>query len=212
MSADVHLKSRRSLLTAGLGALGATVASMLGRPLPVLANGEAVVVGGTYESATSKTRLANTAFGSTNTILEAATDQGTALDGSSNYGGVGVRGHGHEYRATGVRATTRFGTALKAEAEGDAAHAVVTVGRLAFDRSGVATIPAGATGVSVSVTRSPLRNSSFILLTPQANLGGRSLWYVMDVQARKFSVRMSSSRSSATRVSWLILDKFEPIG
>jgi hypothetical protein len=54
-------------------------------------------------------------------------------------------------------------------------------------------------GVDVSST-------SFVLLTPMANLGARSLWFTLDAANDKFVIRISSSRASATKVSWLLLN------
>jgi hypothetical protein len=52
-------RTRRSLLTAGLGGLAAWIASALGRASPVRAEGEYIQVGGDYYSATSTTRIEN---------------------------------------------------------------------------------------------------------------------------------------------------------
>jgi hypothetical protein len=50
---------RRAVLAAGIGALAAFVTRAIDRPAPVAADGEAVVVGGTYEDVASTTTLGN---------------------------------------------------------------------------------------------------------------------------------------------------------
>ena len=69
--------------------------------------------------------------------------------------------------------------------------------------SGVATIAAG----NVSVAVSPGVNvtaSSFVLLTPQANIGSRGLWYTTNPSAETITIHISSSRTSATKIAWLL--------
>jgi hypothetical protein len=83
-------------------------------------------------------------------------------------------------------------------------HALKTHGRLSLSTSGVAIIPAGSISKklhpSVAVTV-----GSFVLLTPMANLGGRDLWFTKNVRANTISVHISARRTSATKVSWLLL-------
>jgi hypothetical protein len=50
-------QSRRALLGGLLGGLAAFAAQTLGRPIPVRAQGQAMVVGGVYTDATSVTSL-----------------------------------------------------------------------------------------------------------------------------------------------------------
>jgi hypothetical protein len=72
--------------------------------------------------------------------------------------------------------------------------------------SGVATIPATKT----TVTLNPLTmvsSLSFVLLTPMANLGGRSLWFTLDSVTNRLTIRMSSKRTSPTKVAWLMFDR-----
>lgn len=68
----------------------------------------------------------------------------------------------------------------------------------------MATIGAGKKGVTVSpgVNVTP---SSFVLLTPKTNLGGRNLWFTTNATANIITIRMSSARSSGTKVAWLLL-------
>ena len=46
---------------------------------------------------------------------------------------------------------------------------------------------------------------SFVLLTPMTNLGGRDLWFTRNAADDKFTIRMSSTRGSDTKVAWLLL-------
>ncbi|HEX6128362.1 MAG TPA: hypothetical protein VF071_04995 [Candidatus Limnocylindria bacterium] len=110
--------------------------------------------------------------------------------GRSN-AGQGVRGQATS--GVGLYGTATNGFALR------------TSGRLKADKvSGVATIPAGSTGVTISPGVN-VTSSSFVLLTPRANIGSRGLWYVPNTTANTFRIRMSSSRSSNTKVAWLLL-------
>ena len=83
-------RSRRALLAGALGGIGAVVAGAIGRASPLRAEGEAVVVGGDYNTATSTTTLASSTQGVT--VLRAEnTARGTAIEGVSA-GDAGVVG------------------------------------------------------------------------------------------------------------------------
>jgi hypothetical protein len=101
--------------------------------------------------------------------------------------------HGESSSGTGVYGSASTGYALH------------TSGRIKADRvSGLATIPAGRTTVTlapgVNVTA-----SSFVLLTPKANIGARSLWFTTDAVHNKIAIHLSSTRTVSTRVAWLLL-------
>jgi hypothetical protein len=84
-------------------------------------------------------------------------------------------------------------------------YALRTNGRLKADKvSGVATIAANMTSVTVT-PGVDVTASSFLLLTPKANLGGRDLWFTTNATANTFTIRLSSSRTSNTSVAWLLL-------
>jgi hypothetical protein len=51
--------SRRALLAAALGGIGAWAAGAIGRASPVKAEGQTVVVGGEYADAASVTKISN---------------------------------------------------------------------------------------------------------------------------------------------------------
>jgi hypothetical protein len=50
-----------------------------------------------------------------------------------------------------------------------------------------------------------LIDSSFVLLTPMANIGSRALWFTTSTSADSITIRLSSSRSSSTKIAWLLL-------
>ena len=203
-------KSRRAVLAGALGGLGAWAASAVGHASPVRAEGENIVVGGEYETASSRTFLRNVL--NNNRVLEAQSEgSGIAVLGSSTgsvglYGvsnsSSGVYGSGNGANATGVHGFSFSGTALRGTSS--TGVALATTGRLKFGTSGVATINAGSTkrvvdpGVNVT-------SGSFVLLTPKAKLGGRDLWFTTNLPDNKFTIRMSSARSSNTKVAWLLL-------
>jgi hypothetical protein len=258
----IRSRSRRALLGGVLGGLGAWVASAVGRTSPVLAEGEAVVVGGEYTTATSVTRLQNSSNSATVFMAQSAgagvgvwgesaayyavngvSGSGAGLRGisSSNHAVVAYSdatqkasvlaesgGHstgllGYSGSATPVAldrtgvygvadqdATSRGVSGYSPSGIGlygssDTGFALRTSGRLKADRaSGVATIRAGRTSVSVNPGLD-ITSSSFVLITPKANVGSRALWFTTDTTGNTFSIRMSSSRSSNTRVAWLLV-------
>jgi hypothetical protein len=84
-------------------------------------------------------------------------------------------------------------------------YAIRGSGRLGFDKvSGVATLAAGSTSKTVSPGVN-VTSSSFVLLTPKVKLGGRDLWFTTNATANTLTIHMSSSRSSTTKVAWLLL-------
>jgi hypothetical protein len=190
---ESKLRSRRALLAGVLGGLGAWAATAVGRSSPVRAGVDGDVVLGAGNSATARTSITNFQNDTTVFWAESATDLGGG-------GGIGVEGssdsghgvNGRSATGVGLYGTTTSGLALQ------------TVGRAKFSTSGVATINAG----NISVTVTPgvnVTSGSFVLLTPKANIGTRALWFTTDATHNKFTIRMSSSRSSGTRVAWLLL-------
>lgn len=209
--------SRRGLLASLGAAIAGAVAISLGRAMPVQAEGEAMVVGGDYDDATTLTFLGNkannsdvfraTSFGSGIAVTGVSVSH-VGVYGAGNMGvfgdstavaGRGVHGEGFvgveglSNGGIGVRAWTLKGVALE------------TTGRIqALQISGVATIPTGATTLvitpGVAVT-----SQSFVLLTPKTKLGGRDLWFTTDPAAGTFTIRISSARTAVTRIAWLLL-------
>jgi len=255
--------SRRALLVGAIGGIGAVAAGAVARVSPVRAEGEAIVVGGEYTTATSQTKLLNQANGST-VFWAASTAGGIGVYGTSDssyavYGtstsSVGVFGssetdsgvygasfagspepairgwhggngtavlggsgsvptakpktgvYGHANQDSGSKGVWGFsgrGAGVYGQAS-SAGYALRANGRIKVDKvSGVATINKG----NVSVTLNPgvkVTASSFVLLTPRANIGSRGLWYSTNPTAGTITVHLSSSRTSATKIGWLLL-------
>jgi hypothetical protein len=95
MSPDTHpieskSPSRRALLAGVLGGLGAWAAGAIGRASPVRAEGEAIVVGGEYTTATSPTSISNQTNG-LDVFVAQSSGNGIAVSGFSN-SQIGVYG------------------------------------------------------------------------------------------------------------------------
>jgi hypothetical protein len=114
------VRSRRELLAAAAGGVLALVAGAIGHPPPVrAADGEAVLVGGEYDS-TSATRITNSSP-RISTAVEGtpAWDSSTAFRGDSPHG-IAVHGvsdsyvgvWGHSASVVGVRGTSDSGRAV----------------------------------------------------------------------------------------------------
>ena len=148
-------------------------------------------------------------------------NDGSAVYGQADDGGTGVFGLSSGIYVASPSKTGVYGRTTHADAnargvwgESDAGsglygktstgYALQTVGRLNIGTSGVASIAAGTTtkvvapGVDVST-------GSFVLLTPAADIGTRRLWYTKDIGADTITIHLSSSRTSPTKVAWLLL-------
>jgi hypothetical protein len=136
-----------------------------------------------------------------------------AVRGYSNHT-TGVLGDGGENGVYGlsvggvaVRAWSGLGTGVWASCHPlEEGLAVKTEGHVEFRHiSGVATIPAGKTSITIT-PRVGVRATSFVLLTPRTNLGPRALWYVTDRIRSRLTIKISSPRTSPTRIGWLLLN------
>lgn len=116
---------------------------------------------------------------------------------------TGVFGHAAQASSSrGVWGSSPAGAGLYGES--DSGFGLEVVGRATFSTSGVATISAGNDRVTVTPGVN-VTASSFVLLTPKISVGGRDIWFTQDTAANTFTIRMSSSRPSATRIAWLFL-------
>ena len=197
-------RSRRNLLTGVLGGLvGAAAATLAGaqRALGVGGDdGTPVLVGGQYYDVRTETVFSN------------STDGTTALSGRSQAGGYGLVGFSDSGTGVygtsdgiGVVGTTNGGIGVLAGTHVPSGVALKVDGRLVAGRiSGRATIAKGKTSVAVA-PGVDVRPSSFILLTPQVNLGGRDLWFTTNPAADSFTIHLSGPRPSPSRVAWLLL-------
>lgn len=165
------------------------------------------------------------------TGVYATSQSGTGVYGSSGDSGIGVQGEsdsgygvegvsdiGYGVHATsssgrGVSAFTFSGTGVYSISQsGTGVHArsltgygLQTYGRLDLNEiSGVATIPIGSITVTVALSED-VTDGSFAMLTPWAKLAGRDLWFSLDTAADTLTIKMSSSRTKTTKVSWLLL-------
>ncbi len=103
----------------------------------------------------------------------------------------------------GIRGEASSGVGLYGTAS--SGYALRTSGRVRVDKvSGVATIAAGRTSVTVS-PGVDVTSSAFVLLTPRTNIAGRALWFSTSATANTITIRMSTKRSSSTSVAWLLL-------
>ncbi len=116
------IRSRRTLLTAALGAAAATAATALGRPLGVAAVDTGTIsIGGDYTDVRSTTSLTNTT--NNKTILFA--DMEPQGDGAQTNGGVAITGissavdgagvHGHSPHFSGLRGTSLDGFGVRGD-------------------------------------------------------------------------------------------------
>jgi hypothetical protein len=128
-------------------------------------------------------------------------------------GKVGVYGYaGQDSAARGVYGRSTSGQGVRGQAtSGSGVYATATTGyalrtsgRVRVDKaSGVATIAATKT----SVTLTPgldVTTSSFVLLTPKADLGTRRLWYTTDATNNRFTIRVSSAATVDHQIGWLL--------
>ena len=201
MTADLETRSptRRAVLAGTLAGIGAWAVGALGRANPVKADGETVVIGGNYPNAESLTGILNQT-NSEDVFSVASTHQGTALKALSN-SGIGANLISN-FNA-GVWAIGK--PAIVAQPSGED-YAIRAMGRVEFQKiSGVAVIAAGRTQITIRPGVN-MNIGSFLLLTPRSNLGGRDLWFTTDPMNERFTIHLSSARTTATRVSWLLLD------
>ena len=224
MTTDLNRpRTRRALLGAAVGAVGASVIGAVAAPGLALADddGAPILVGSQFGDVRSLTSLANST--NDNAVFAASSaGGGNAIAGSSasasgvhgeSSSGVGVSGfsasatavEGDSLSGIGISATASTGIALRASASDPKGTALLTSGRIRVDGvSGVATILAGTT----SVTFTPgvdLVNTSFVLLTPKANIGARALWFSTNTTANTISIHLSPSRPKRTNVAWLLI-------
>lgn len=138
--------------------------------------------------------------------------RGFGLSGSSFQQGYGVRGEGSygvrgDGELVGVYGQSSTGTGVRAIAIQSTGYALNTLGRLKLEgASGVATIPANRKSVATLVGVD-LDAAAFALLSANANIGRRALWYTFDLPNNTLIVNISSvySTTKALKVSYLLL-------
>jgi len=227
--------TRRTLLGGMLGALAGAALGAVGRPAAVLADGEAVKVGGVYGNSHTATELKNSANDNT-VFMAVSTHGGYAVVGETAYGpaavegrqtgsgvivsgtlgaggtGVQAQSNGSEAinavgldQADGVLASTQHGTALIALGGAADSNALEVVGQASFSRSGVATIKSGKSQVVVDLD--PVRAGTFAVATLQQYRAGV---YVASAElstaAKTLTIRLNKNVASATKVGWLAFE------
>jgi hypothetical protein len=217
-------RTRRALLGAAAGAVGAAVIGGLAAPQRALAggnDGSPILVGSQFFDVRGLTVLSNAS--TNNDVFNASTSgSGKAIYGSSG-SGFGVYGQsvsaigvfGYSAAATAVRGdspsgvavwgVTTTGIGLEGTADQPGGQALHTSGRIRAEKvSGVAVIAAGNT----SVTLTPgvdVVDASFVLLTPMTKLSGRDLWFTKKTTVNTITIHISSARTAPTKVAWLLL-------
>jgi len=108
---------------------------------------------------------------------------------------VGVFGVADRPGGRGVLARSRDGRAIQAN------------GRVRFSTSGVATIPAGASEVTVTPAFRVV-GSAKVLATQQGNAGSPATlrFVAIDLAANAFTVHMTEAVATSTPVAWFVLD------
>jgi hypothetical protein len=144
--------TRRALLAGSLGALAAYVAQALGRPLSARATDGDVIHVGDDLSATSVTRIVNTA--NAENVITAESQQGVGLSGISD---VQPGVSGRSSTGNGVRGTSDFGAGVSGTGEiGVSGGGTTGVSGSGFERgvlgdsvSGVGVLGSAGTGTGV---------------------------------------------------------------
>lgn len=175
-----------------VGGIGVVAYTKTGRGLYAVSD-DNIAVDATSYGANYAVRAA--AFNATAATFVTGSDFGAGVEVQvQNAGnGRGAIEANHTGNGPAVQATAAKGFTIHGSA------------RLRFEKvSGVATVPAGSTGVTISPGVN-VTGGSFVLLTPRANIGSRGLWYVPNATANTFRIRMSASRSSNTKIAWLLL-------
>ena len=207
MATDTETPSSRRALLAVVGGAAAAFATHALRPLAARAEDESIQVGGEYTTAQSVTSIRNQT--NAEDVFYARTDssgvaiRGVSASGWGVFGQSGDRGvFGLSETGSGVVGTSGSGTGVVAASD---SIGLRVVGRIVIDQvSGVATIPAGSRSRTVDPGVSIVA-ASRVLLTPMANLGSRALWVTMNASADTFTIRLGSSRSSSTKIAWLLV-------
>lgn len=218
---DPGIHSRRSMLAAAAGAVGAVVLQAIGRPSPVRAEGETVVVGGEFNTATSVTKITSTAdivvlearngsAGSTGVGLRAHSNNGTAIQASSSNLTPAVRADTTIY---GFHNGTQLGhspVVARFEVHEQSptfatAIGLQVIGKAQLSKSGVATVLAGHKNVVVSVSQTT--DASFVVATLQQFRSGVHVACVTkDVLASTIKIILNKVVASDTKVGWVQLE------
>jgi hypothetical protein len=203
-------------LTAGADAILGSANAVTGGGIGVTGETSSVAGTGVYGLAAA---VSGTTYG---VVGQNNSSSGLGVAGSANAvsgANVGVQGRSLSTSGTGVLGNAQAVSGTTYGVQGRSASAagvglygtnsagglaLRAAGRAKFNTSGVATISAGSTSKTITPGVN-VTTSSFVLLTPKTNIGSRALWFTTDASGNKFTIHMSSSRSSGTKVAWLLL-------
>ena len=221
--------TRRAVLAGALGGLAGWFGTALGRPEVARAGVDGDVVLGVENASASATGVKATASGTTALYgwSAAATGFGRGLlgqadnptDGTTGVWGevpgvsgatFGVRGISFSPQGTGVHgqgATGVRGVALTAGTGGwfssGTGNALRVDGKVHLSRSGRATVTAGHSTASVSLTGTTTSSRVFAVLA--TNRSNRWVRAVVS-GAGKFTIYLNATVTSKTYVNWFVLD------
>jgi hypothetical protein len=221
-------RSRRAVLGALIGGIGAWVAGGLGGRDPAARadNGDNFVLGQSNTCTTSGTSVSNL-----ETADAAFVQNTTGVWGSSVVSdGFGVQGHAIGTRGTAVRgftsghwsqvavdanvtagngegyavrARTKNGTALYGSAAGG--YALEVHGLAVFSRSGKATVRQGQ--ASKTISGHPIGAGSLVVATIQGNVPGTYVRGVtLNAGASSFTIRLNKAAPFTLRVGWFLVN------
>jgi hypothetical protein len=124
---------------------------------------------------------------------------GQATQDSSSRGVLGISTSGQ-----GVRGESTSGAAVYATTT--SGYAFRGSGRIRFDKvSGQAAIAANTSSIVIT-PGIDITTDSFVLLTPEVDLGSRRLWFTKDTTNNRFTIHLSSSSASTITIAWLLLN------
>jgi hypothetical protein len=215
-------QARRQLLTAAAGGLGAFFLSAIGRAAPVRAEGETVVVGGEFTTATSVTKITsnsnikvfearNGSTGSTGVGLAAHSSNGTALLVSSSNLTPLVRAdttiYGfHNGSALGHTPVVARFEVTEQSPSFTTAIALQVIGKTQFSKSGIATVPTGQSQVVVPVTQ--ITSKSFAIATLQSARPGLYVAAVTrQVSGSTITIILNQAIvNNPAKVGWIVME------
>jgi hypothetical protein len=147
-------RSRRSLLTAGLAALGGAMASALGRPAPIeAAAGDSLKLGQQNFAGGAATRLSATSSGGAFWMTQNGSGSGLRGDSLAGHGGVFTSSHADRYGLYAQQLGAAGGTGAAVRAEGgthpamDAQSSGIAVRALSTGSYGISSESSGGIAV-----------------------------------------------------------------
>ena len=196
-----------------LAALIAVVAVLVLAGISSASPGDPLILGLANSADTTDTSLSTTSAGNAFAVTQSGEGTGVYGEGgrygvygfSTSSTGYGVYGGNNSAGGRGVSGSSIAGTGVHAEA-GVNGFALRVIGRNVFNKSGLLTIPAGATSATKTGV-GPMNSGTLVLAVLQQNVAGRFVRAVVpDVAAGSFTVHLNRSVSSAVTVGWFIVD------